>query len=251
MTTEPLDVDVEWRFTEPRQIPIEQQRRAQRMVASMGRYISLLTERPVATELREFGWSPAWSSSNRVYYALAHLGDLSMPDAIASAKGLTLHEAAHILFSPRAGGPLVTWVHQVQTGTWPGFTDHVSEQFPGRETGGSLLPISRAYNLLEDQRIETILVGRFGQPVIPWLTATATQYLLSSPNDLALAHPFTWGRTYLPFAVRDGLRRRFASAGNADRLAHIIDEYRAIHPEQQIARARTLIYEFAALLVRS
>lgn len=250
MSVQSLDIDLDIRDGELRFDP-EQVRRGQRMVASMGRYLTLLTGRPVGTSLVGAGHAPAWSTSDHVTFVLQHLGDLTRPQDITAGKGLTLHEAAHILFSPRAGSPLVSWVHQVQTGSWPGFTDHVSEEFPGRETGASLLPVAQAYNILEDQRIETVLVGKFGAPVIPWLTAAATRHLLSDDDVLDFAHPFTWGRTYLPFALRTALRRRFASQGHAERMAQIIDFYRELNLETQLARARTLVYEFAALLAYS
>jgi Mg-chelatase subunit ChlD len=223
--------------------------RAQRMTASMQRYLTLLTERPVATFLAHTGPAPAWSTESTVTFALDHLGDLTRPEYIVSAKGLALHEAAHIMMSPRAGGELVTWVHQVQTGTFPGFHDHVSEDNPGRETGRSLLALFDAYNMLEDQRIETALIGRFGAPVIPWLSATAAHHLLQRKDALASAHPYLWGRTFLPLELRLTARELYSRSGHAGDLSRIIDEYRELgHPELNVSLARKLIYEFAALM---
>jgi Mg-chelatase subunit ChlD len=199
--------------------------RAQRVAQVAERYASVLSGHKVHARVIPRGKSPAWSTSNAITFVQEHLfGDLFSPAGAMSIKGLTLHETCHILFTPRAGSNLVEQV--VEAG------------------------VHRAFNVLEDQRIETLMVGKFGAPVVPWLTAVIAHHLLNDASDVGTAFPLTHGRRYLSLEVRRAVRGAFAQPENTERIAAIIDEYRTLAFPEILGdeRAFDLIVEFDDLI---
>lgn len=196
--------------------------RAVRMTQVVQKFASTLCQRQVRTRLVPEGVAPAWSTSNTITFAEEDLADLGTVEGVLSSKGLSLHEVCHILFTPRSGTDIVRWV--VDNGK------------------------GRAFNALEDQRIETLMVGRFGDPVVPWLTAVVAQHLVSKPEQLQTAFPLIRGRKYLPLELRQACRDLYAHQEDVAELSSIIDEYRLLLYPQDTQRGIELITRYAQLI---
>lgn len=196
--------------------------RAIRLASIVQKYASTLCQREVRTRLVETGIAPAWSTSNTITFAESDLADLGTVDGVLSGKGLALHEVSHILFTPRSGTDIVRWV--------------VSNNF------------MHAFNALEDQRIETLMVGRFGAPIVPWLTAVIAQHLVATPQHLQTAFPLIRGRKYLPVELRRACRDLYSDQANVAELSAIIDEYRVLLFPEDTERAKELITRYAELV---
>jgi hypothetical protein len=144
--------------------------------------------------------APAWSTAEDIYLAGESMDDLTTVEGILGVKGLVLHENLHIKYTPRVGSRLVNEV--IERG-----------QF-------------RTFNLLEDQRIETLAVGRYGRAVSRWLIPTVLKHILEG-GDITRAFPLLHGRRYLPIELRKAVRQAYAEQDTVARLAELIDQYRA------------------------
>lgn len=198
-----------------------QQQRIERFTQVFSRVNSVLTLRPlkVATtfSLRE---APAWSTAEEITFNARLLGNLDTPREIASIKGLDLHEVAHVLYTPRNGSDIFEWVQDNN--------------------------LFFAYNALEDQRIETLLVGRYPS-IKDWLTATMLMHLVET-NHFDNAYPLLRGRRYLPVEVRQAALKAYKHPDKAQQVRDIVDEYRMLLFPQDTERAKGLIKAFADLL---
>jgi len=196
--------------------------RAERMTKVIERFASTLCQREVRTQLVPQGIAPAWSTSNTISFVEPDLADLSTAEGLLAVKGLSLHEVSHILFTPRSGSDIVRWVVEHKLGS--------------------------AFNMLEDQRIETLMVGRFGNPVVPWLTAVVAQHLLSSPQQLSLAFALLHGRRYLPIELRQFVRDSYIKQEDVKELSSLISTYRTFLYPQDDIEARSVIARYAELM---
>lgn len=180
-----------------------------RMTQVVGKFASTLALRPINVELSnqtdEWGrviktntGAPAWSDSDNIWFDPNALGDITQPDNITSLKGLSLHEIAHILLTPRSGSNLAKDVQKAKM--W------------------------RAFNALEDQRIEMMMTKRFGN-VADWLTATVAKHILEQTNQHSVSLPLLWGRKYLPQELRDLVWTEYKQPHHRQELADLIDRY--------------------------
>lgn len=167
--------------------------------------------------------APAFSSSASIWLDENKIGDLTVPANVASLKGLTLHEIAHILLTPREGSELRQWVVESN--------------------------LFRSFNALEDQRIESFMVAMF-PPVQHWLNYTVSKHLLDNKKTLDRAFPLIRGRKYLPVEIRRAIRDAYINQQDVQELSDIIDTYRTLNlaslDEQEQAKA--LIERFDALV---
>jgi Mg-chelatase subunit ChlD len=196
--------------------------RALRMAQVTEQFATRLTLRPVRCQVAPNGVAPAWSTSNTISFNGAQLGDLLDPRVVTATKGLALHEVCHILFTPRTGTDLVQWVLSNKLGN--------------------------AFNALEDQRIETLMVGRFGQTVVDWFTFMVGEHLLDSPQALDASYPLLAGRKYLPVEVRALSRKSYINQQDVEELAQITSDYRTLLFPQDTEVAKALISRFDQLV---
>lgn len=148
------------------------------------------------------GEPPAWSSDSSV--TVVHnigKGSIIAADNIVRLKGLLIHELSHLLFTPRNK------------------TDFMKEVLNHQ--------LSNALNILEDNRIENLMLGKLSG-VKPWLVHTVAQELLPDvPADQLL--PLVWGRKYLPKEIRtaafDQWYKNKYDPSHAQRIADVIDQY--------------------------
>ena len=175
-----------------------------RMTQVIAKFASTLTLRPIKVELSKPNVNnnhpdvPAWSDSDNIWFNEDTMGDLSDPKTVTSLKGLSLHEISHILLTPRTGSNIAKDVQR--EGLW------------------------RAFNALEDQRIEMMMTKRFGN-VSDWLAAAVAQFLIDEPEAWDTVYPLTHGRKYLPKELRKQLRDMYEQQGNVTRIGQLIDQY--------------------------
>lgn len=141
-------------------------------------------------------------------------------NTITSLHGFNYHEVAHILFTPRAGSELGKWVSENK--------------------------VRRAFNILEDSRIERLLISKYPS-VRLYLEACITDYLLKgNPKEWADYFYLTTGRKYLDLELRQELADRFVRRHGveiAQDLARITHEYRVLSLPSDKEKAKVLILE--------
>ena len=118
----------------------EQRDRANRMVQTIQTYASVLALQSVrcylSTNADEVaGGAPAWSDGGSIGFNFDTLPDLATTRGAMVVKGLAIHEIGHILFTARLGTELRDFV--------------IDNDY------------SIAYNILEDHRLEALMIGRF------------------------------------------------------------------------------------------
>lgn len=214
-------------FQEPK-VDLRQQQ-LERLTQVFAKVNSVLTLRKTKVEVVDKAHmkAPAWSDSQTVTFNAAWIGEVTNTRDLAWLKGLDLHEVAHILYTPRRGSELTQWV-----------------------IDNNLFP---AFNALEDQRIETLLVGRYPS-ITPWLQATIARYFLdedaqNSPawqNSYALLR----GRKYLDPVIRSESRKAWHDQSTLDELIEIVDAYRNLAFPRDYEDAKDLIKRYSDLLPR-
>lgn len=146
--------------------------------------------------------TPAYNDGKAITFNASLLEDIN-DTTITSLHGFNYHEVAHILFSPRKGGELGRWVEQ----------------------NG----MRRPYNILEDSRIERLLIAKYPSTRF-YLEACITEYLLKGdPASWKDYFYLVTGRKYIDLEVRQALADRFiASYGVevATDIARITHAYR-------------------------
>lgn len=199
-----------------------QHERAVRSAQVLESFASGFTLRPVSVKLVQGAPAPAFSSSNRIWFDESQLADLTTAIGVTSLKGLTIHEIAHILLTPRSGSDLMEWLME---------TD-----------------FKRSWNALEDQRIESALLVTYPS-IKPWLEATMDEYLLKTPEQWALSFPLIHGRKYLDAKVRLLVREVFVNQQDVAELSSIIDQYRTLNmaEEADVETAKVLIERYHEL----
>ena len=206
----------------------QQKERASRMVQVIGTYASVLALQPVRCYLSTSGvagGAPAWSDSGAIGFDLASLPDLSTPGGAMVVKGLAIHEIGHILFTARIGTEL---------------RDFVIEN-----------DYSVAYNILEDCRLEALMIGRFGSSVSTWLTGVVASYITNQePEMLTRGYPLVAGRHYLPVELRQAIRSVYFEQENSQAIHDLASEYRTLLFDNptSIERGMEIVEAFDALL---
>ena len=177
-----------------------------RMAQVISKFAGTLTLRPIQVDVvtadmartKYDTQAPAWSDSEHIWFNQDDLGDLTDPQSIVGIKGLSLHEISHILLTPRTGSNLSKEVQRL--GLW------------------------RAFNALEDQRIEMMMTKRFGN-VADWLTAATMQFIIAEPEQHSLVFPLLHGRKFLPIELRTAVRDLYENQADITELESLIDEY--------------------------
>lgn len=182
--------------------------RLMRLTSVIGKFATTLTGRPIAVHIADNNVgdatynTEAWSDAENIWFNKNMIKDLSDPEVVAAIKGLALHEVSHIMLTPRSGSNLVKWAKQ---------NDYM-----------------RAFNALEDQRIETFMAAKFSS-VGAWLTSAVAKYLLANPTTHSTAYVMTHGRRYLPADLRNMIQGAYSIQDDTAELADIIDNYTVLN----------------------
>lgn len=186
----------------------------------------ILTGQDVTVQVVDEAGVPAPGYSNGVDISinLPYVGDVSTTEDIIKINGLNFHELSHVMFSPRAHTTLIKKCKS------EGLFD--------------------AWNMLEDQRIETFLTSMY-KSTEPYFTKMIMDYLLGAEEQWDTAYVLLYGRKYLPQHILDSLRDRYIKPENVDRIEEIIDEYRVLVFPRDYDYALDLIREFRDLVAQN
>lgn len=149
-------------------------------------------------------------------------------DFIVRLTGVNYHELCHVMWTPFKGLP--DWFKQV------GASKTTRRGVTGSE-------LQQAFNMLEDQRIESMLLAMY-KGLSPYFVTMLAEYVInaSEPDKL---WPLLHGRRYLPQEVRDQFRGIYANQPAIPHLEKIIDEYRLLRKPLNDNPTRELIEDFA------
>lgn len=161
----------------------------------------------------------AWTDGSKITINSAKITDTDTHN-VERMHGVNFHEIAHVLFTPRVGTSLVSWV--------------IANGF------------NQEFNILEDQRIETLLVTQYPSTA-PWFTAAIARWVLEGDCSKT-GYTMVRGRRYLPGTLRGALRSTFFRQDALPELDRIIDEYIHLVFPADYDRAQQLIEDFARLL---
>lgn len=195
----------------------------------------IISGRPiqVSIEDRLMNLPPSWTDGQTVTFHAGHVREMlrmSTPlDAVLRLKGLNYHELSHVLYSPRASDELTRLVLKRQV-----------------DTGDPML--WKAFNALEDQRIETWFTAAFG-PSRRYFEATVFQWLIRDGN--AEAAILLYGRKYLPAKLRVDAGDIFTKKYGPDlyrRFREVIDDYLKVVIPADTQRAFALVKSYRELL---
>jgi hypothetical protein len=164
---------------------------------------------------------PAWSTGDTIYLNSRRISTTDMNE-IAQLHGLNVHELSHVLFSPRKGSTFMVSVLEEN--------------------------LNHAANILEDQRIETLLTAIYPS-TRHWLQAAVARYVLNAPEDaLRKSYVLLRGRRYLPGALRGASRAQWERKEVLADIDRIVDTYRLLAYPKDYAIGLELVREFNAIL---
>lgn len=176
----------------------------------------VLTGDPVLVHVVPDGPAPAWSDGASITINASEIEDMDL-ETLTQVNGLNYHELCHHLYTPRKGTTLMQWV--------------LDNNY------------MRAFNILEDQRIETLFVARYPS-VAPYLTATVARWLSNEPEEGMANYVCIRGRRYLPVEIRQAFRDVFASPEVIPAIIDIVDQYRLLAFPRDYEVAKELIERF-------
>jgi hypothetical protein len=185
----------------------EQARRLQRLGRELRLTDQILTDDLNAVEIwMSGGPAPAWTTGDgeTVGFAVDQMPDFDTAHGLAVWLGTNAHEVGHVLYTPRTEDALIVQLRAV--------------------TGRSLL---RMHNVVEDQRQERLLIGRFA----PWRTYLVAALAHHIPVDAEGAWLLLAGRTWLAAEARTMARSAFAAAHGeaaADHVAALVGAYQRL-----------------------
>jgi hypothetical protein len=175
----------------------------------------VLTGDPILVHVMPNGPAPAWSDGAAIYINADQIEDIDL-EALTQVNGLNYHELAHHLYTPRKGTTLLQSV--------------IAKNY------------FQAFNILEDQRIETLFVARYPS-IAPYLIATVSRWLGGS-EDTSGNYLCIRGRRYLPVEIRQAFRDEFAFPELIPKIIDIVDQYRLLAFPIGYDKAEELIERF-------
>lgn len=176
---------------------------------------------------KPFVKSPSWTDGATITFNLPHINLSGTIDDAVLINGLNYHELMHVLCTPGIHSPM--W-NALARSTVHGVMD--------------------AYNILEDQRGERVLVAIYPSTKA-YFVATVARQLLNDPDKIDMKHPLVHGRRFLPAKVREMVRDAFAGGrALAGQIEAIIDEYLDLDPKDSadVPRCVACVEAFAQLM---
>lgn len=167
------------------------------------------------------GMAPSWTDGKTITFNKAVIGSISSIEEIIRLSGLNYHELAHCWYTPRSTSVLVKTIANEG--------------------------LFNAFNVLEDQRIETLLTTKHPS-AIPYLVSTFMRYCITSEKSWEVNYALVYGRKFIPADIRAEFKRRFALQAILPQLEAVIDEYRTLTYPKDTDRGLELVREFGALM---
>ena len=181
----------------------------------------ILTGDPVNVHVVADGPAVTWSDGENIYINEKHIGEMTM-ETLTQLSGLNYHELAHHFYTPREGTTLVKSVIAQDLYT--------------------------AFNILEDQRIESLLCARYPS-IMPYLQAAALVWLTGSEDMAFTNYPLIAGRRHIDVKIREAFRDLFYKPELIPDIQRITNEYRCLAFPRDYKRAEALIKEFHELVI--
>ena len=158
----------------------------------------------------------------------------ALASGLIELRGLNYHELSHVLWSPRRQQRLFKEIVDA---------DKTHPQLAGY--------VFKAYNILEDQRIESMFTSRFPAS-IPYLQNVIAKFIVNGESTES-AWLLLYGRKFLPYMIRQQAEAEFqtsftVSNKNMESLKKIIDSYRKLILPKNADDALALIIQFATLI---
>lgn len=184
-------------------------------------------------------YAPAWTAGVEITFADQLVGEMSTAEDIVRMSGLNYHELGHAMHSPylkTESDNLATLVK----------SDPEAQQ---------------AYNILEDQRQESMVVATWPS-TRHYLTAMFVEYIMDRKErdedgkpvqpDHSTTFLLSHGRRYLGSEIRDALKNLFVDQSLVGDFSDVIDRYRALNLDRPVHRdtATLLIQRFIDLSKR-
>lgn len=173
----------------------------------------VLSGDPVIVNVVEDGPAPAWSDGQSITINASEINDMDL-ETLIQINGLNFHELCHHLYTPRKGTTMVQYVIENDLMT--------------------------AFNILEDQRIETLFVARYPS-VAPFLIGTCVRWLMDNEEEAIGNYLTVRGRRYLPVEIRQQFRDIFAFPELIPNIIDIVDQYRLLAFPRDYETAKVLI----------
>lgn len=173
----------------------------------------VLSGDPVIVNVVEDGPAPAWSDGQSITINAAEINDMDL-ETLVQINGLNFHELCHHLYTPRKGTTMVQYVIENDLMT--------------------------SFNILEDQRIETLFVARYPS-VAPFLVGTCVRWLMDDEEEAVGNYLTVRGRRYLPVEIRQQFRDIFAFPELIPNIIDIVDQYRLLAFPRDYETAKVLI----------
>jgi hypothetical protein len=170
-----------------------------------------------------FNGIAGWSDGKNIIFNQDEVTLMSEND-VPALNGLNYHELGHIFYTPRGGSELVTWVLDNNLG--------------------------KAFNYLEDCRIETLMTARFPSTRL-FLESNFMRYVANDDTNNAELYLLARGRKYVPLAIRQKVADLYVSKYGlkmAVEVADIIDTYRTLVLTRDSSIAKPLIERFAKIV---
>jgi hypothetical protein len=125
----------------------------------------------------------------------SHTGaSMTLFRAIASLTGVVYHELSHVLYTPRS-------------------VDEPAKTIIDKARSNPLW--FKAFNILEDQRIEMLFWSQYPSAG-DYFQLIIADWVVQNQQDLPHCHPYTYGRKYLPLAFRKAARKEFIRMFNSN-----------------------------------
>jgi hypothetical protein len=165
----------------------------------------------------------AWSDGKTLTLNMSVIKDPTDIDTLIGLNGVNYHELSHILYTPSAA----LWFRQ----------QVVAEG------------LHSAWNILEDQRIESLLSSRY-LSVAPYFARMFMEYVIQDQRTLPFAFPFSHGRRYLDREIRTALEQAYCNPQNVAEIKSIIDKFRKMIFPRDDKKALVLVRRFSELLTQ-
>lgn len=224
-------------MSKPKELTISEETleriRLQALMGQFARADSILSGRELSCDLSVDlqRSSPSWTDGKRITFNLKQLPSITDTHGLVVLNGLNYHELSHVLYTPDHNHALISAIQS------------------------QVNPIWEAFNILEDQRIEGMLIAAY-PAVAPYLTATVAAYFMDADSqETANGWPFIFGRRYLPQEMRDTFRSAFVkkySSFPIDEMEKLVTDYKKLRfyavKESAVSQIVAMIRRFGQML---
>lgn len=165
------------------------------------------------------GSFPAWSLGPEIWVNKQTATPMVTYEDYGVMQGLCEHEMAHVMFTPTVAQMQAA----VKLRQWNA-TSLLAEKLQAQNDP----TFTHAWNILEDARIETMLVAEY-PTMREYLTLAFLHYCVGDGSHMDEVFLFARGRRYLSRRLRARARRKFKSQKHVAEISRLIDEYRVLN----------------------